>query len=88
MLGPQLPPSPPAASPDPTPPSLISLGVERDAWAFSTGNRLETSHLLCLNGEQRGAAQSWPGESWQAQNQTGSFLQAPKLLAWLTKDSR
>lgn len=71
-----------------TPQVYLSLGVERESWAFSTGNRLETSHLLCLNGtrgEQRGAegtaAQSWPGESWQAQNQTGSFLQAPKFLA-------
>lgn len=52
-----------------TPHVYISLGVEREARAFSTGNQafstgnqacstgnqLETSHLLCLNREQRGA---------------------------------
>lgn len=82
-----------------TPHVYISLGVEREARAFgtgnqacSTGNQLETSHLLCLNREQRGAegtaAGSCPGESWQAHNQTGSFLQAPELLAWLSKGKR
>lgn len=34
-----------------TPHVYISLGVQREAWAFGTGNRLETSHLLCLNRE-------------------------------------
>lgn len=76
-----------------TPQVYLSLGVERESWAFSTGNQLETSHLLCLNGtrgEQRGAGgqQHNPGQERAGRLRIRLVLSCRPQSSWLTKDSR